>query len=562
MSKVQMKQTSTAAEANTRGFQGSFLQSMSWLHTWAGLVLGVLLYFMFVTGTVGYFNREVDRWMQPEMPALAGNVPQAKMVELALQRLQQTTPSAKEWYVSLPATTGRGNPLLEVWSEPLPAADGKSVEGKSEYLDPRTGQKIAQARETGGGDALYRMHYTLHYIPYEVAIYIVGIATMFMLIAIVSGIVVHKKIFKDFFTFRPAKGQRSWLDAHNLSSVLALPFMVMITYSGLLFYTYEYMPSPKAALYGTNESAKKQFEKDVYGERYAPPVLANVSAPLAPIAPMLAAAEAAWGPRSVGSVSIMYPGNANAKIRIDRSDVHAGLSRRSNDALLFAGSTGAPLPLPKEEKMAAQAFSQAMFALHEGHFATPVLRWIYFLTGALGAAMVATGMVLWTTKRRQQLKTGEPAEFGLRFVERLNVGTIVGLLIAIAIYFWANRLLPIGLADRAAWEMNTLFIAWGACLIHSALRPSSRAWFEQLSLAALLYTLLPILNAITTDKHLLSTLRAGDWVLASFDMTSLALGMLFTTAAWKQHRKRLRLKPAERNTLNEVHAVSSSKAAA
>jgi uncharacterized iron-regulated membrane protein len=555
-----MKQTPTAAEANARGFQGSFRQSMSWLHTWAGLVLGVLLYFMFVTGTVGYFNREVDRWMQPEMPTLASEVPQAKMVELALNRLAQTTPSAKEWYVSLPATTGRGNPLLEVWSEPLPTADGKSVEGKSEYLDPRTGQKIAQARETGGGDALYRMHYSLHYIPYQVAIYIVGIATMFMLIAIVSGIVVHKKIFKDFFTFRPAKGQRSWLDAHNLSSVLALPYMVMITYSGLLFYTYEYMPSPKVVLYGTNESAKKQFEKDVYGERYAPPVLANVSAPLAPIAPMLAAAEAAWGPRSVGSVSIIYPGDANAKVRIDRSDVHAGLSRRSNDALLFAGSTGARLPLPNEEKMAAQAFSQAMFALHEGHFATPFLRWIYFLTGALGAAMVATGMVLWTTKRRQQLKAGEPAELGLRFVERLNVGTIVGLLIAIAVYFWANRLLPIGMADRAAWEMNALFIAWSACLIHSALRPTSRAWFEQFSLAALFYTLLPMLNAITTDKHFFSTLRAGDWVLASFDLTSFALGMLFALIALRQRRKHEERKRAEPDASNTARTVTSKVA--
>src|SRR5690606_40986556 len=45
-----------------------------------------------------------------------------------------------------------------------------------------------------------------------------------------------------FFTFRPRKGQRSWLDAHNATAVLALPFHFMITYSGLLLFMYMLMP--------------------------------------------------------------------------------------------------------------------------------------------------------------------------------------------------------------------------------------------------------------------------------------------------------------------------------
>lgn len=88
----------------------------------------------------------------------------------------------------------------------------------------------------------YRMLYALHYIPYDWGIRIVGICTMFMFVAIISGIITHKKIFKDFFTFRPAKGQRSWLDAHNVISVIALPFYIMITYSGLIFFANAYMP--------------------------------------------------------------------------------------------------------------------------------------------------------------------------------------------------------------------------------------------------------------------------------------------------------------------------------
>jgi len=45
-----------------------FSCTMSTLHTWTGLLLGWVLYFMFVTGTLGYLDTEIDRWMKPELP--------------------------------------------------------------------------------------------------------------------------------------------------------------------------------------------------------------------------------------------------------------------------------------------------------------------------------------------------------------------------------------------------------------------------------------------------------------------------------------------------------------
>ena len=72
-------------------------------------------------------------------------------------------------------------------------------------------------------------HYTLHGgLP---GYWLVGWISMCMLVALISGVVVHKRIFKDF-TFRPGKGQRSWLDAHNATAVLGLPFLFMIGYTG------------------------------------------------------------------------------------------------------------------------------------------------------------------------------------------------------------------------------------------------------------------------------------------------------------------------------------------
>ena len=168
-----------------------------------------------------------------------------------------------------------------------------------------------------------------------------------------------------------------------------------------------------------------------------------------------------------------------------------------------------------------------MLGLHEGLFAGPVLRWLYFLSGLMGTAMIGAGLVLWTTKRRARI--GDT--LGFRLVERLNIGTVAGLPIAVAAYFWANRLIPVGIEGRAAWEAHAMFIVWGLMLAHAFVRRPARGWGEQLWLGAAAFGLIPVLNWLTTDRHLGVTLSAGAWDLAGFDLTVLALGLAFAASA-------------------------------
>ena len=143
----------------------------------------------------------------------------------------------------------RNQAVAVTWiAQPEP---GKKGRGKVEraQLNPATGERLAEVRETRGGEFIYRLHYDLHYMPAIWARWIVGFCAMFMLVAIVSGVITHKRIFKDFFTFRPKKGQRSWLDAHNAVAVLALPYHLMITYTGLVTLMFLYMPFGIQAAY-------------------------------------------------------------------------------------------------------------------------------------------------------------------------------------------------------------------------------------------------------------------------------------------------------------------------
>lgn len=156
-------------------------------------------------------------------------MPGLDTAQRAVDAMAAIAPQATTWTLVLP---GERQTVVEAsWCEP--GATAGSAGTKRPDLDAGTGEKI-ESRETRGGNFLYRFYFELHGMPRVWGRWIVSFATMVMFVAILSGVVTHKKIFTDFFPFRPRKGQRSWLDAHNATAVLASPFHVMITSSGLL----------------------------------------------------------------------------------------------------------------------------------------------------------------------------------------------------------------------------------------------------------------------------------------------------------------------------------------
>lgn len=518
---------------------GTFRQSMRWLHTWAGLTLGWVLYFMFLTGAIGYFNDEITRWMQPEAHVTSSTADQTQMLTLAEARLEKVAGDAKEWYVDFPV--GREY-FLSIWWKELSGKDENGDgeddgEWKDETLNLQTGEPVI-VRKTGGGGALYQMHYALHYMPNTIAYWITSLSAMFMLVGLITGIVIHKKIFKDFFTFRPSKKQRSWLDMHNVLSVLPLPFYIMITYSGLIFLMFTTMQGVITSSYGAGRENRDVFY-DIAFEEGEHKDAAGIAVDNIRLITVLPDVEARWGKNQLSYIGIENRGDINAHIELGQhgySGLDHGKSLTYNAVsgeLQHASSDG-------DEVGGAVKFYEVMTSLHEGEFAGTTLRWLYFISSLMGTGMVATGMIMWATKRREKAeRNGQPSK-GLVFVEQLNVGTIAGLPVAIAAYFWANRLIPAGFETRANWEINSLFMVWAAMLICPFILSRkwslTQVWAGQLALATVLYGLLPVLNALTSDQHLVATLLQGDWVMAGFDLSMLGFALGFGFAARKMYR--------------------------
>ncbi|OWY30111.1 PepSY-associated TM helix domain-containing protein [Herbaspirillum robiniae] len=519
-----------------------FRQSMAWLHTWSGLLVCWVLLLVFSAGTASYFKDEITFWMTPELHAAARpDVAPAVALQHAVERLQQQAPQAERWFITMPSE--RGSAMRVGWVSPPPKDGPKGntrSRFKSESIDPATGEKLAAVRETRGGEFLYRLHFDLHYMPAIWARWIVSICAMFMLVAIVSGVITHKRIFKDFFTFRPGKGQRSWLDAHNAAAVLALPYHLMITYTGLITLMFMLMPWGVQANY-QDKGGESAFFEEVFPVGAGRVKPAGVAAPLAPLGPIAEQAQQHWNGAPLATIVVNNPGDANATIVITRQKTRT-LSYLQ-PGMVFNGTTGAMTSAVGDEPSGTAVTRGALYGLHMGHFADPWLRVLFFLCGLSGCVMVASGALLWAVKTRQKqakaLAAGARPSFGLRLVDALNIGAIAGLPIAFAAYFWANRLLPLEAPQRSQMEITCFFAAWGIAAALAQVRPSMGMWRFQLSVGAAMLIGIPVLNVFTTHSHLGVTLfmARGPWSVAGFDITVLLQGVALALVVRVLHRR-------------------------
>jgi len=528
-------------------------QSMSWLHTWAGLVVGWLLYAVFLMGTLSYVQSEITLWMKPE---LHRSVADEGTLTRAVRRMEALASGARSWTIGLPG--GRETAVRVFWREP-DTPQGRAATQRA-LLDAGTGE-VLEARETQGAGFFYRFHFQLYGMPWIWGRWIVSIATMIMLIAIVSGVITHKKIFKDFFTFRRGKGQRSWLDAHNATGVFALPFHLMITYSGLLLFMNLLMPwGVDFAYRGDRDTyfaeASGRLTSGAAGTRQAGAGTAarveggrggggfhgdrddgNSHVATVPLEPLIARVTALWKADGIDSVSINGRGTPEATVEFRRRGGGSLVDRGASDLLIFSAVTGELQPPPQTPPLtAARATYNVLTSLHLGRVAGPTMRWLLFLSGLAGTLMVATGVVLWVVKRAPDRRRLGRTPLGHRLVEVLNVAAVAGLPVAIAAYFFLNRLVPAGLADRADWEVRGFFIAWLLCFIHPLFRSYRQAWVEQLWAGAMLLALLPLLNALTGGSSLFSALVSGPRAVAAFDLVALAAGALLALGALRTSR--------------------------
>jgi uncharacterized iron-regulated membrane protein len=517
--------------------------SMSWLHTWAGVVLGAVLFAVFWMGTLSVFDREVDRWMMPGT-RLAPAPPVS--LDATVRPVAERLAGERSWFVILPTPR---TPTLQLRYQD---AGQRSV---IRHIDPATGAEIAPQGTLGGSGFFFPFHFSLHLGWRQLGYWLVGLAGMAMLALLVSGVIVHRRLFKDLFTFRPGRSlARSSLNLHNLTGVLALPFHFVMTLSGLMIFFSIYFPGTWKAVY---QGDGRAFAREVSGAHERP--RANRPGTLTSLDAMVAEAERRWRGGKPYLVRVRNPGDAASLVEVRRS--FAGEVEMNRDRIHFDGTSGAILR--RFESGPVARVHRFLSGIHFVQFENWTLRWLYFLAGLAGCVMIGTGFIYWLqTRRARHAGQALPA---VRTVEAIAVGSVTGIVVATFAFLVANRLLPsdpqIRGFPREQLEMGAFYLTWLATFVHAACRPGA-AWREQgwaiggLALAA------PLLNWATTGDHVIRAIRQGRPAVAGMDLLLLAAATVALAAAHHLRRRRAAATSAPRASERTIWPASPAAEAA
>jgi len=535
----------------------NFRLSMAWLHTWFGLVLGFVLIVVFFFGAMSVFDREIDRWSIPASRFEPQPMPSFdKLLRPIFEDMQPLEPAraAMRDHVNGPlpdkftvpsswgAYTTHRDPVLslfvgyEVPNAKLPETNIFALR----TVDPRNGTALPDDRLKVGSGFFYPLHYSLTLEWKNLGYWIVGFAALMMLVGLVTGVVMHRKLFRELFTFRPNKStQRSMLDMHNLTGVVALPFHFFFAFTGLVIFAGIYFPVAHTQL----EPLHEQHEVIDAQKTGLPHDRAGVAAPIASVDAMVAEAQRRWAAKGmagdVGFLSLVHVGDRNGYVSVYR----AGTDRiaLTGEGIHFKASTGELLREDPPPTVVGR-INEFLTGLHLQHFRHWLLRWLYVLGGLLGCVCIATGFLFFVEKRKRQ--HAKQHSNGARLVDALAVTTVTGMLIAALGIMIANRLLPdvmpAGWPWRGDMEQYCFWGVWALAMAHAFWRTApvaeghlAPAWREQCLAIAVLAVVAPVLNWITTGDHLLRTIGNGYWPVAGIDLFMLTSAGIALLAARK-----------------------------
>ncbi|MEM0984846.1 MAG: PepSY-associated TM helix domain-containing protein [Pseudomonadota bacterium] len=498
-----------------------FRASMNWFHTWLGIALAGILFVIFWMGTLTVFHLEINKWMMPEtrsVAAIDGRLDPIVMPKIAEMEIEPAS-------TILIAPPNERQPLVRL------IKFGGDADLEEYYLHPETGETVERTDTLGATRFFYPFHYSLHVSWMGLGYWIVGLAAMAMLILVVSGLFIHRKIFQDFFTFRPQKAaRRSTLDLHNMTAIIALPFHILFPLSGVLIFALIYFPEAMTVGYGGDRSA---LVKDNVGY-YVPEFVGEAGELPESIDLFRNRAEAIWEQRSslpvrADGIEIFNAGDAGSVVMVRQ--IFAPRTVAMNQGYI-AFSTATVEIVNDFTPQPIQNTSAWLEGAHFIRFDSWAVRWLFFFGGLAGSAMIATGMLFWM---RAHIRKGmEPAS--VRVVRALTIGTTTGIMVSSAVFLVANRVLASDAAafglGRAGLEVAAFFAVWIATFVHAGLR-DKRAWKDHCWAMAAVCMLAVVLNWATTGGHLIHTLGEGQWAVAGVDLVLIGTALIAAYAAMR-----------------------------
>lgn len=487
--------------------KASTLRAYLSVHTWVGLLSGMLLFIAFYAGAITVFVHELEGWERPSEAAPAHAESMLRAQALVDGLLQAHPDSAHDFTLVLPGEHGAQPSVF--WFD--------QATGERRKLVADAAQGIDEVPARGGFvEFIYDLHFTAG-LPQTLGTYLFGVACILYGLALVSGVVLYAPAFlKDLFALRTGKNlKRLWQDAHNVVGVLSLPFHVIFAWSGAVLTIGFVMLAPFQFLVFQGKLLDV-LEMDFAIAPHVEP--AGEIQPMLPVAELLRRAEIALPGMEVGSLSYHDAGDAHAQVTAYGELPQGRLAGFGGVAL--SATTGDVInALGPKDFPPGMAMLQGLTALHFGNFGGQAVKWLYFLLGLAGAFLFYSGNLLWIESRRKRRQIEQPKR--TRFMAGLTLGVCIGCMAGVSAVFLAAALLP------QPWIARTYFIVFFGAILWAFVRPTARAAHELLWLSALLTAAIPLAGWMGSGEHLFAALWHGHWHRFFIDATALAMACVF-----------------------------------
>lgn len=509
------------------------------IHGWSGVLLGLLLYVVILTGAVAVFADEIGDWASPLAQNQTAPLPpglDAKLRELA------TTVDAKyhEDIFLFPQAGSR----IRTFFHHHTTRDGKPAEMGVEFdlhpqtlevLDRREGfAEDIEAANTANAltEFLVHLHVSLH-IPDPWGVFATGILGLAMMVAAVTGLVLHRHMLRELFTIRRLRDALlARRDTHVIAATWNLPFAFVLAFTGSFFSFAGAIGIPVMAMVAFGGDQEAMIET-VVG---TPPPEDTTPTPLARLDRILADARER-GQSEVRFVGIERFGRADARVTTFAFPPEGQVI---NVNLLYDGASGEFLQQKPGLGLVPSTgglLADLMGPLHFGNFGGLASKAVWFALGFASCYVTLTGMLLWTTRRAQSRVWQGMA----RAVTWVGYGLPLALAATPWAYFIARASGAMPLISPIAWTFIATAAAAGLMTLAVADTDRLRRILIGAAGAAMLF--LPGLRLLCDQPGWISAIDLGMAVVPAFDIALLAAGTLCLRAAARSGTQRQLAEP-------------------
>ncbi|MEM9617953.1 MAG: PepSY-associated TM helix domain-containing protein [Pseudomonadota bacterium] len=373
------------------------------VHGWSGTILGLFLYIVIVTGTVAVFAFEIGRW---SVGGVAHHDPMLTSVHDRVAALAETVDPEHLDEISVYPNSG-GNLVVFFHKHAMNAAGEPDDYGEMIELDPNTGEAVlrregfgAELFGTDPASALDAFLIDLHvnlYLPSPWGLYATGVLGFIMFLAAGTGLLIHRHLLQDLFVApRFSSLLLTKRDRHVLAGSWGLPFAFVLAFTGayLSFSGALGLPLVAKSAFGGDMMA---MIETVFG---VPDTEDPTPAARGSLDRIISQSVDRTG-TAPEFVTISHWGRADGIVTLAHPPTDGAIEGPTHVFNAVTGAFQSTKPTFGLQPSAGNTAFNLMGALHYGHFAGLLSKFVWLSLGFAMAYVSLTGLRLWIERRSE-----------------------------------------------------------------------------------------------------------------------------------------------------------------